>query len=158
MKKEIRNDRKVIDDKLVYIRGIDRQNNGIINYLEGLSNNVERTRGLDEARKENYIYYIEPVDVTGRYYIRCCEFDSPTATLITRLYKEVRLEDSMFVIKHKESLRMYTTDIFSSYEAAEKYLKERNYKRNNYNIIKLDFNYESILLSEKTDKQLQSNG
>ena len=46
MKKEIRNDRKVIDDKLVYIRGIDKQNNGIISYLEGLSNNVERKSSL----------------------------------------------------------------------------------------------------------------
>ena len=76
MKKDIRNDRKVIDDKLVYIRGINKPNNGIINYLEGLSEHLSKLEDgynnlsdrqdavkIELTKKENYT---DKIDETKR--------------------------------------------------------------------------------------------
>lgn len=137
MKKHMRSNK----DKFVYIRGNRNKGEVVLNYLYQLGGIFKGSINLEDGKNEKNFYYLEEC-TDGKKFINCCPIDSQTGRLLSSLNEETYIEDSMFVIKQKKSIKLFSVDVFPSREAAEENIKNRQHLNiEDFEIIKLDFNY-----------------
>lgn len=130
---------KYINNKQIYIRGFHSRNLDLIDYLIKLGGC--RSEACINGQDSNKYYYIEPMSPDGFCYIKETPINSNLAIFLRKFYKEIILEDSMFVIKHKMNYELYSTQVFPTIEVAIEYLKRCNKNPELFEFIKLDFNY-----------------
>lgn len=137
MKKHVKSNK----DKFVYIRGNRTKGEAVLNYLYKLGGFFNSSINLEAGKNEKNFYYLEDFQ-PGKKFINCCPIDSQTGRLLLSLNEETYIEDSMFVIKQKKSIKLFSVDVFPSREAAEDNIKNRQHLNiEDFEIIKLDFNY-----------------